>query len=92
MQIDGTYGLVRWSLSIQGQSEQIEEVGQRGQMNSLTDKKEAKQDYSGGGTLLTGKKGGDKQEKAVLTPEKPKKKSNTVAKKKTQIQKIVQYV
>ena len=52
-----------------------------------------------GQTLLTGLKqspeltpGGDKQEKSVLTSEKPKKKLDTVPKKKTQLQKIIQYV
>ena len=48
--------------------------------------------YAGKGTLLTGYNGEDKQEKSVLTSEKPPKKSNTVPKKKTQLQKIIQYV
>jgi len=48
--------------------------------------------YAGKGTLLTGYNGGDKQEESVLTSEKPQKKPNTVSKKKTAPQKIVQYV
>ena len=48
--------------------------------------------YAGKGTLLTGYNGEDKQEKSVLTKEKPKKKPNTVPKKKKTPQKIIQYV
>ena len=54
--------------------------------------KEPNQGNSEGGTLLTGYKGGDKQEESVLTSEKPKKKPNTVSKKKAAPQKIIQYV
>tara|TARA_R100000656_G_C3918521_1_gene122333 strand:+ start:237 stop:449 length:213 start_codon:yes stop_codon:yes gene_type:complete len=48
--------------------------------------------YAGKGTLLTGYNGEDKQEKSVLTKEKPEKKPNTGSKKKKAPQKIIQYV
>ena len=48
--------------------------------------------YAGKGTLLTGYNGEDKQEKSVLTSEKSQKKPNTVPRKKTRLQKIIQYV
>jgi hypothetical protein len=56
------------------------------------DNKEVKEEYKRKGTLLTGQRDTDKQEKAVLTREKSKKKPNTVSKKKSLPQKITQYV
>ena len=57
-----------------------------------SENKEVKSEYNRKKTLLTGYKDPDKQEKTVLTKEKPKKKLNTVSKKKSQPQKITQYV
>jgi hypothetical protein len=54
--------------------------------------KEVKSEYKRKGTLLTGNRDIDKQEKNVLTKEKAKKKPNTVSKNKTLPQKIIQYV
>ena len=54
--------------------------------------KEVKEEYKRKGTLLTGYKEADKQEKAVLIKEKPKKEPNSVSKKTAAPQKFVQYV
>ena len=56
------------------------------------DNKEVKEEYRRKGTLLTGTREADKQEKSELTREKPKKKPNTVSKKESLPQKITQYV